>query len=326
VNDLIKRSFAKLAWQASQKLKPLWPRNTVVLEYHGIPKVGYDQEIDSVVFEKHLTFLKQHYEIVPWSMLWQPRKRFDKVRVLLTFDDGFRNHCEVVAPLLRKYNVPAIFFVPSRHCSPGKYLWFNYLLALERHFQGNGFLFRGEFVDMSGSRRRQSIQRLRALLLSLKSHPDAMYRAIEQELPRLEDFVDNEDLNNRFAGMTSEQLAELASDSFFTVGAHTVDHPLLTQCTQEEASNQMANNKLWIERITQKSCDSIAYPGGDYDEDILKICRQLNFGYGYVEGVRLSAVLNLEIPRLGIYSESTDVLAVKIEWGLIMRSFHLDIG
>jgi peptidoglycan/xylan/chitin deacetylase (PgdA/CDA1 family) len=326
MDSSIRGFVLRVAWQATTKLRLLSPRNAVILEYHAIPKVGHDREIDRNVFEKHLIFLKQHYEIVAPAKLWQCRKGFDKVRVILTLDDGFRNHAEVAAPLLRKHNLPAMFFVPSRHSSPGKYLWFSYLLALERHFQRNGFIYGGKFVDMSGSRRRQSIQRLRESLLGLRPHPAAMYQAIEQELPRLEDFVDDDILINRFAGMTSEQLAELASDSLFTIGAHTVDHPLLTRCTQEEASNQMAINKMWIEQVTQKRCDAIAYPGGDYNEDILKHCRQLKFAYGYGEGMRLSTVPNLEIPRLGIYSGSTEVLGLKIELGLLIRLLRLKIG
>ena len=97
-------------------------------------------------------------------------------RILLTFDDGLRNNAEVVAPILRKYDIPAVFFVCSRHAVPGQYLWFSYLQALERHFNGDGFLLRGEFIRMSGDQRRQSIAQLKETLAMSRTRPQCTRR------------------------------------------------------------------------------------------------------------------------------------------------------
>ena len=115
----------------------------------------------------------------------------------MTFDDGFRNNAEVAVPILRKYRVPAVFFVCSRHATPGRYLWFSYLRALERHFRGNGFTFCQEFMDMTPTQRVATVARLREHLLNLQPHPSAMYAAIENELPQLEDFVSRGELEDR---------------------------------------------------------------------------------------------------------------------------------
>ena len=159
-------------------LRALSSRTPVILEYHGIPHKGNKEDIVRADFERHIIFLKQLCEIVAPDRLWEKRKAFDRIRVMLTFDDGFRNHAEVVAPLLRRLEVPAMFFVCYRHSMPGKYLWFNYFRALENHFLGNGFQFRGEFINMSPGRRHISVRRLQEYLLSLTPHPYAMYEAI----------------------------------------------------------------------------------------------------------------------------------------------------
>ncbi len=184
-------------------LRPWWrfplirvasSRQPVILMYHGVPPESDDRSVDARSFEAHIRFLKSHFEIIHPNTIADGRKALDRVRVLITVDDGLRNSAEVVAPILRKHNIPAIFFVSSRHANPGKYLWFSYLRALENHFPGNGFRFRGEFIDLEGERRHNSMRRLRERLLNLRPHPAALYEAIDQELPRLEDFISPREL------------------------------------------------------------------------------------------------------------------------------------
>ncbi len=325
MNSQLKHFLLRLGWKLPY-LSFLSPRKTVILEYHGIPTQGDGTDIDSTEFERHIIFLKRHFEIVPPDKLSEKRKANDKIRVMLTFDDGFRNHAEVVAPVLRKHHVPAMFFVSSRHSVPGRYLWFSYLCALEKHFRGNGFYFRREFINMSPGQRQINIRRLQEFLLDLTPHPAAMYQAIDNELPRLEDFLTKDELANYYAGMTADQVATLAGDSLFSIGVHTVDHPFLTRCEPEEACRQILENKTWIEQASQKKCDTIAYPAGDYDIDILEQSRQLNFAHGYVETPVVAAIPQLEIPRIGIYSPSLDILGFKVQWGSLMRTCRLNVG
>jgi peptidoglycan/xylan/chitin deacetylase (PgdA/CDA1 family) len=339
-NDGIARGLSEMNSQLNKKFKQFlltfgWrfpllrvisSRRPVILLYHGIPAEGDGTFVDGKVFERHICFLKQHFELVSSDNLGKTRKARDKIRAVLTFDDGLRNHAEVVAPILQRHNVPAVFFVCSRHATPGKYLWFSYLCALEKHFRGNGFYFRGEFIDMSPGQRQLNIQGLSKLLLNLTPHPTAMYQAIEEELPHLEDFLSREELVNRYGGMTSEQVHELAADPLFSIGVHTVDHPFLTQCEHEEAFHQMQDNKTWIEQVSNRRCNIIAYPSGDYNAKILKQCRRLGFTRGYAITPIVDADLQFELPRIGIYSTSLDILGFKVRWGNIMRALRIEVG
>jgi peptidoglycan/xylan/chitin deacetylase (PgdA/CDA1 family) len=321
----VKKSFITFGWRFPL-VRVVSSYRPVILIYHSVPSTGDGTFIDGKVFEQHILFLEQHFEFVSPNHLGKNRRAWDRIQVLLTFDDGFRNHAEVAAPILRRHNVPAIFFVCSRHSLPGKYLWFSYLSALERHFRSNGFYFRGEFIDMSAGQRPISLHQLRRLLLNLTPHPAAMYRAIEEELPRLEEFVSTEELANCYAGMTAEQVGELAADPLFSVGVHTVDHPFLTKCEPEEAYRQIQDNKTWIEQVSDRQCNTIAYPGGGYNAEILERCRNFGFVYGYVEKPILHADPQFEIPRIGLYSTSLDVLGFKAQWGNFMRALRVKVG
>ena len=101
--------------------------------------------------------------------------------------------------------------------------------------------------------------------------------------------------------MTTEQIEELAADPLFTIGAHTVDHPLLPRCGPDEQIRQIVENKVWLERICKQPCDAIAYPGSDYDEVILEHCRAAGFEAGYSYHRSIGADVHLEVPPVGIY-------------------------
>ena len=299
-----------------------WP---VVLMYHGVPPDGSDQ-VTARTFERHVQCLKNRFDLVAARESDRKRIRGGRIQVVLTFDDGFRNNAEVVAPILRRHRIPAEFFVSSRHSTPGRYLWFAYLRALERWFPWRLFSFRGETFSMAAGERQQSIQRLRDILLGLRPHPGAMYDAIDNELPRLEDFVGEPALAGHYAGMTAEQVGDLAAEPLFSVGVHTVDHPLLTRCEPDEARRQIDANRTWLESVCGRRCEAVAYPGGDYSADLIQICQTRGFSRGYVVARQLRTRSPLERERIGIYSRSLDVLQLKVQWGTFLRFLGLSIG
>lgn len=308
------------------------PRSVTILMYHGIPRRAERPDaLDANRFEEHLRFLTKHFTLVSHDGKADTRLRFDRPRVALMFDDGFRNNAEVVAPILRAYQVPATFFACSRHSTPGKYLWFSYLSALLDHFPRNEFSFRGRQLDM-GAGRERTIQRLTHELLALSPHPTEMYKVIEEELPTLEDFISPADLSDNYAGMTAEQIEELSADPLFNLGVHTVEHPFLTRCSEKELKYQIGEGKRRLEEITKKPCRTIAYPCSDYNKMVLDYCRAAGFSHGYSVNSQLNLDPELEIRRIGVYSPSLAALTVKAVWGNLLprqpvawfRSAHND--
>lgn len=301
-------------------------RKPVVLLYHEVPSLAGNHSVDLATFESHITFMKRHFDFITLQQLKESRNPLSRIRVLLTFDDGFRNQFELAKRVLLKYGVPAVFFISSRHSSPGAYLWFVYERMLAGHFQGDGFTFRGMYFGMRPEHREKSMSRLRSVLLDLKPHPSAMYRAIEQELPCVNEMIDRRVVTDCYQGMTAEQLADLAREPQFTIGCHTVDHPLLTRCTSEEAFRQIADNRAWLERVSNRKCTTIAYPGGDYDQQIINLCRDLALTDGFAVTPKLRSNPQWEVPRIGVYSASVLFLGCKVQWGNLLRKTSLPIG
>jgi peptidoglycan/xylan/chitin deacetylase (PgdA/CDA1 family) len=290
------------------------PHEPVVLTYHGVPVARDNHGMCRDVFERHVAFLTQHFDVIPAAAAHDRARHSQRQTVVLTFDDGFRNHAEQVVPILRRHQVPATFFLPSRHSTPGRYLWFAYLKMLERYFPGSGFMFRGQFMNMSPGPRRRTMAILESALLEMQPHPTAMYDAIDRELPRLEDFVDRRNVDDECAGMTLEQIEELAADPLFDVGAHTLDHPLLTRCSPAEQAAQITGNKEWVERIAKKACVAIAYPGSEYDDRIVQLCQNAGFSEGYGGSSAKGVPATFDRERIGVFFPSLTELGVRVRW------------
>jgi peptidoglycan/xylan/chitin deacetylase (PgdA/CDA1 family) len=320
---MVKSSVAWAGWRipapASAASSP------VILLYHGTPKTPPAGRLDERSFARQIRFLKEHFDLIS-PQDEGVRARRGRPQVLLTFDDGFRNNFEVARPILREHNVPAVFFVSSRHSREGKYLWFAYLRALEDWCPESAISFRGTTFSLRGDARRASIERLKNVLLGLRPHPEAMYTAIENELPKLENWMTAEQIRDLCAGMDAGQVRELAHDPLFAVGVHTVDHPFLSRCTGEEMRRQIRENQVWLEQATGNSVAEIAYPSGDYNARVVAACQEYGLDRGYAVIPAALSSPRFELGRIGVYSTSVDVVGFLVRWGSTLRSLRVPLG
>jgi len=323
---IVSPSLLRFGWRPSS-LRFLSSKRAVVLIYHGVPRRGDGRRsVDAAVLESHIVLLKARFDVIDYRSLDIQRRRGHRIRVVITFDDGYKNNADVAAPILKKHNVPAIFFVSSRHSVEGKYLWFTHVNVLERCFRGRILNFQGRRLDMSHAARRTSIETLTRLLFELQPHPSAMYEAIESELPGLDELMTRSQIDDWCAGMTPQQARELARDPLFTIGGHTCDHPLVSRCERGEALRQIRDNLAWIEQQTEQKCDLFAYPGGDYNLAVLNQCESAGVKHAFAERPRLNRKPALEIPRIGIYGCSDEILGFKVQWGRLLRKARIAVG
>ncbi len=78
------------------------------------------------------------------------------------------------------------------------------------------------------------------------------------------------------ATMTRDQVRELAKLGH-EVGAHTVNHPKLTQVSRETASEEIGQSKAFLEQLLGTHIDSFAYPKGDCDQEVKELVQQAGF-------------------------------------------------
>jgi len=139
-------------------------------------------------FEKDLDFLQKHFTASDFPV------KGHNPQFILSFDDGLSEVYNIIAPILKKRNIPAIFFINSAFVD-NKDMFSNYVSSLK------------------------------------KENPDI-------------DFKDY--LKNEKPYLTKQQISELKTLGF-TVGAHSINHPLFSEISEEE---QIRQTKECIKFVT----------------------------------------------------------------------------
>jgi peptidoglycan-N-acetylglucosamine deacetylase len=61
------------------------------------------------------------------------------------------------------------------------------------------------------------------------------------------------------------------------IGAHTLNHPILTKITLEEAEKEIIGSKIYLENLLNHSVNMFCYPCGIYNEGIKQLVKKNGF-------------------------------------------------
>jgi len=179
----------------------------------------------------------------------------------ITFDDGYRDNLTVAVPVLKKYDMPATFFITTGFLDGG--LMYNDIVieSVRRMASGSAdleFLGIGK-VSVDGPDSRVSlIRRITAAVKYLSPGQRATACARLSELS-------GETLPNDL--MMSADDVRALSETGMAIGGHTVDHPILAKADTDEAFEQIVANRETLGELTGKPPTMFAYPNGKPGKD-----------------------------------------------------------
>ena len=248
-------------------MRPIARGRTIILAYHRVAKLDRDPQQLAVCperFIEHLRVLRSMAEIVP---LADVLSRSERRRVALTFDDGYGDNVREALPALEAMEAPATVFVTAGLVGTGREFWWD---RLERAVRDAAPSSRWIQVTIGGARLRVDVatpagrgraytalhRRLRPL------RPDAIDEIlcdVEEQLqvstsPRLSDLP-----------ITIEELSGLARRGRLEIGAHTMNHPLLSTLSTVEQWTEIRTSRETLQRLTKTPVNHFAYPFGGRD-------------------------------------------------------------
>jgi peptidoglycan/xylan/chitin deacetylase (PgdA/CDA1 family) len=187
-----------------------------------------------------------------------PRRRF----VCVTFDDGYRDNHEFAYPVLKKYEVPFAIYVATSFADRIGELWW---LALEAVIAQNdmiGVRLDGRdrwFECRSVKDKREVYNYIYAWLRQLPTEEEL--RQIVRDLCARHQV----DMPAFCTGLCMgwDELATLAADPLVTIGAHTVNHPILTKLDEKAVRAELGSSRSVIEAALGVRAAHLAYPVGD---------------------------------------------------------------
>lgn len=88
-------------------------------------------------------------------------------------------------------------------------------------------------------------------------------------------------------------------------GAHGHTHTALTTMNEDEARQELRDSKDIIEQIAGERVDSISYPFGRYNQQVLEIASELGYESGYSMAFPERNDLPLTVGRVSVHSTDT---------------------
>jgi peptidoglycan/xylan/chitin deacetylase (PgdA/CDA1 family) len=277
----------------AQQLFRFWSRGPVVLFYHGIEETFVDSRVQTLhlslpIFEKQIAFLRRNREVLSMDDLSECIKhgwRLDPRHVVLTFDDGYKNNLQVVAPLLKARKIPFTVFVSTKHISEGYRIPTYYLRTAMFYTECKSVSLRstGQAFDLTTEANRSTA--VAELVAAIKKAPQCLVQQIVSECQKLLSQSRWDELNAVFSSeqpMTWQEVNR-ARKMGATIGSHCHDHFILhSRQNEKDALRQLEESKSILEKNVGP-CKYLAYPNGRV-EDISRAA----YAYARAAGFRMA--------------------------------------
>lgn len=232
------------------------------------------------VFEHEIRYLRRHYKIVSLDELVNTLasgEKFNQPTIAITIDDGFKDNYQLLFPLLKKYNIPVTIFITTAPIGTEKRLWVNWLeeiiLNTSKTSFSAGWFYSGKTFSLNDIAQKREFYQL--LLGKLK---DIETWKRDQYLEYIEKVLGRPNVKKPIM-LNWDEIREMQRAGV-AFGAHTVNHPILTNLPLDEAKEEIINSKKKIERELGVTVNHFAYPNGrpqDFNDELREFCKQIGF-------------------------------------------------
>jgi peptidoglycan/xylan/chitin deacetylase (PgdA/CDA1 family) len=176
--------------------------------------------------------------------------------------------------VLKKYRIPATVFVSTGFLNGGR-MWNDSVIEVVRNCSGEKLDLRQLNLGCySLDSYPQRIAAAENILFSVKHlEPEVRIALVKEIEKRVSGLPDN-------LMLSDSQVCSLVRNGI-AIGAHTVNHPILTSVSLEIARQEILGSKLHLEGLVQEGVDSFAYPNGrptiDYGVEHRDMVKELGF-------------------------------------------------
>ncbi len=262
---------------------------------------------DTRAFKEDLDFFLKNYSPLSLNDLIDALKNEEPIAAksfLLTFDDGFREVHDVVAPILKEKGVPAVFFLCPAFLDNKRLFYRNKASILVEAVQGKALAktiereVRGIFL-----RNGIAFSDFKASMFTVSYHQQDVLDEIALKL----DLDFSEYLRTQKPYLSSDQVEALKRDGF-AIGAHSIDHPCYAELSLEEQLGQTIESATYVKQRFSLEYGAFAFPFNDFGvsrrffEEISRSgCIDVSFGSG--RGMQEDIVAN-HVQRFSMESNS----------------------
>jgi peptidoglycan/xylan/chitin deacetylase (PgdA/CDA1 family) len=253
-----------------------------VVTYHGVRPSGYvssDALLDGGLvsadkLRAQLRLLKTRYNVISPEhfLLWlRNDETLPPLSILVTCDDGLRNVITDMFPVLQAEGVRCLFFITGISVrKTSAMLWYEELhLLLQAAPEGEIHIDEGDFhASCLATKNRRNfwwdlVRKLSARDAEFRSQIlQGLHQKFESSSARIAALRHSDSNYRRFFLLNVDELRALSAQGM-TIGAHTMHHPLLSECSDACAQSEIAASQEQLQAAIGQEVWALAYPFGD---------------------------------------------------------------
>lgn len=216
-----------------------------ILLYHGVSdckSIGIEnfsgKHIGASEFERQMLFIKENCKILSLDEIveiknnnedWPPNS------VAVTFDDGFKNNYTIAAPILKKLNIPATFYICSGMIETNKMFWVDKIedcINLSENTEIDILLEEKTLFHLDTNIKKiNAVKRIKEYCKRIDVNTkEKVLNSLENQTgikPKSSDA-------KNYQMMNWKDLKILNNDALFTIGGHTLYHDIMSAHEDEE--------------------------------------------------------------------------------------------
>ena len=243
-------------------------KGNYILMYHGVTSDALTlfnkRHISCKCFERQVRFIKKHFSVISLQDFFEEKFDTQKPNFAITFDDGYLNNYLYAKPILEQYECPASFFVTALNEVGDNILWGDLLniasVFTDKDIVVDGEKFRkqnGTYYSYDTGKSIYDIVRFERTGYDYKVKVKA---ALREHLS----FENNPALREYWQLMSDKQIVETSKSDYIRIGSHGYYHNNLGAVPHNQAMEELAKAKKYMEGLTQQKIDQLAFPDGSY--------------------------------------------------------------
>ncbi len=274
-----------------------------IIMFHYVMKKFNYFHFDVDLFERYIRILKDKYIFIG---IEEAKKIINlensEKYMMLTFDDGTKDHYEYVYPILNKYNIKGVFFV-------GTNIFYNEILdihlihrliakvGIDRLYDKTKEIIdekqisinEKEFINNIDGYKMRYVKQLLQYVLPQEIRVWVLRKLINE-------YEISQNLNEYY--ITYNEMLEMKNKGM-DFGIHTRHHKRLELLNKDEQKVEIENDiEILKEKKILTNTKAIAYPFGSYNQNTLEVLNDLEVDLGFSIKRKFGIYKNLEIERI----------------------------
>ncbi len=229
------------------------------------------------IFKQQMEYFLNTYEIISLDQLAQyirEKKSLPPKAVAITFDDGYLDNYLYAYPFLKAHHIPATIFLATGYIEANKLFWWDKIGYLLKHSNQRQFHLDelGEFSLVSDI----DVPRIQSKIATpMKALSEDRRSFLINKLSEISGADIPPDLTKGII-LSWDRIKEMSNDGI-SFGAHSVNHPVLTNIPLSHARWEIKQSKTDIETVLNKNVSAFAYPNGDYNTDLISVVKESGY-------------------------------------------------